>query len=35
MRNVDHNMTGRNDWYHSELGYIYRLSSYDLKIESK
>jgi len=35
MRNVDHNMTGRNDWYDSEPGYIYRLSSYDLKIESK
>ena len=27
-------MTGRNDWYDSEPGYIYRLSSHDLKIES-
>jgi len=35
MRNVDHNMTARNDWYDSEPGYIYRLSSYDPKIKSK
>jgi len=35
MRNVDPNMTGRNDWSDSKPGYIYRLSSYDLKIESK
>jgi len=35
MRNVDHNMTGRNDWNESEPGYIYRLSSYDLNIENK
>jgi len=35
MRNVDHNMTGRNDWYDSEPGCIYRPSSYGIRIENK
>jgi len=35
MRKVHHNMTGGNNWYDSKPGYIYRLSSYDIKIESK
>jgi len=33
MRNVDHNMTGRNDRYDSEPGCIYRLSSYAIRIK--
>ena len=35
MRNVGHDMTGRNDWYDSEPGYIYRPSSKGVRIISK
>ena len=35
MRNVDHNMTGRNDGYDGKPGCIYRPSSYGIRIENQ
>ena len=35
MRNIDHNITGRNDWNDSKPSCINRPSSYILRIENR